>query len=495
MTLIAFEEWRPDLAPINAGSANALNVIRVQDGYEVIFSPEPIGFVTLEDYPKKLFVGVSSAGVKLPIVLCENASYRGTGNSLVMCAGSDIGPSEDWSYTQYGDFVYAVDGRNQLRKISIDANGEFQLVPVDNGLSARFIATVAQFVMLADIREFDGNDRYPFRLKWSGLQRPDRYENQPNAIQSDFQDIQDIGTIRGLTGGEFAIVLGSIGIARGDYVGPDIIFKFTTIETNVGCDIPNSVVRTGDQTFFWSNRGWRVTNGGVSQAIGVGKVDLWFRRTLDAEYINRFSSIVLANYPIVMWSFVSVFSVDKTPDTILAYNWEQESWTYGPIRAQILGTTVLPPVYTDDDNLPLSGYVPGESTTDDYDVLTDTDVNIYEQPAAMVDGSLCRLVQSGNIEAQLETREFAIDPNNVKRLGHFMPVVHSATDVIGKVKSRDTQTDEVYRIRDNLKRERSGRISCRSNARFFTIGLRLSGPFKRALGVDAQAVEPVASKR
>jgi hypothetical protein len=412
----------------------------------------------------------------------QNCSSRATtlGWELLNASGY---PSLSWEVVQWGDVVYATNGINPLQKIKILDGGDFEQLDVPNGLSGRFMCYVAGFLMIADVREFMANTRYPYQCRWSGFQRPERWELDAS-IQADLQEVADIGQFRGLTGGEFALLLGDNGFARADYVGPDIIFKFTTIETNVGCEIPQSVVRTGNMTFWWSQRGWRMSTGEVSTPIGLGQVDDWFRRTInnDPAFQSRMSTQVLYDQSIVMWSFMSVFSAGE-PDYVLAYNWITKAWTMGRFEIQILGNSIASSATTDDSNIPLPGYQP-TSTTDDFQQLTDDFTGDEPFLAAMLGNSLAVMSQNGTITSEIEIKETQFNPDGLSTLNKMIPIVHSADVVVMQIRSRDRQDKEVYRVYNNIKPEVSGIYSCRSKGRYHRVKLFLGGPFKKALGID-----------
>jgi len=96
------------------------------------------------------------------------------------------------------------------------------------------------------------------------------------ASQSDFQDIPDGGDIRGMTGGEFGLVLMEKSVVRMTYIGAPLFFQFDTLTRSLGCYEARSVVQYGAMTFFLSDDGFYVCDGQQVKPIGAERVDDWF---------------------------------------------------------------------------------------------------------------------------------------------------------------------------------------------------------------------------
>jgi hypothetical protein len=349
--------------------------------------------------------------------------------------------------------------------------------------------------MLIDIRENLGSNRYPFRAQWSGLQRPERFDIDP-AISSDYQDVTDIGPLQNILGGEYGLILGANGTTRCDFVAGDAIFTFQTVETEVGCDIPNSAVRVGEVSIWHSRRGWRESKGGVSEPIGLGICDRYFRNRVDMAKIDRMSYTIFPEQNIVLYSYVSIYSVDGEPDEALAYNWTLKQFTPGKLRCAILGRTASLPVFSDDEFLPLPDFDPVTSMSDDFDVIMDSfSGSSRDDSSSIVDGTLAVLGYPAGNTIELETEEIELKPGWLSKLVRFRPVVNEVGGVLGKVRTRDIQTDSVkYRIRYNLKTEADGSFKCNEKGRYHTIGLVVTTPMKKGIGVDVIDVFPVGKR-
>lgn len=471
------------MAPMNADANNIVNAIFAADGYEMIVAPTKIGPVGYTGgIPLGLIVGISSTGVRMVIALGTNKTQRTLGNNWIDLNGS-IMTSESFAWASWGDNVYVSNGINMMHRINLIEGGDFQQIAMPNGLAFKYMATVGDFLVGADCREFGGSDRYPFRVQWSGLQRPEIF-GKDAAIQADYQDVNNIGQFRGITSGEYGLLLGSSGASRMDYVGPDLIFSFTPLEREVGCDIPNSIIRVDDINIWHSSRGWRLSTGGPSIPIGEDMIDKWFTGVFDVNKAHRMSRIVLHNKNIAVWSFVSKFSETGGPDYVLTYNWVQKAWTYGMYYVDILGESIIASASTDDPVIPLPGWTI-DSKTDDFAIPTDGWDDLTSFSAAIQDGTLCRMDQSNpNIVAKFETREFELNPGFLTTLSKVMPLIHSASNVLTTVYARKNTQDTNYRIKANLRRQLSGLVSVNMKDRYHKIGLTVTGPFNKGIGVD-----------
>jgi hypothetical protein len=204
------------------------------------------------------------------------------------------------------------------------------------------------------------------------------------------------------------------------------------------------------------------------------------------DKINRFSCTIFPDEDVVIYSYVSRFSIDGEPDEALAYNWRLGRWTPGKMRVGILGRSASLPIFTDDPVLPLPGFVPGVSVTDDYAQATDSfTFRRNDYIAAIVDGALAALSYPTNQTIQLETEELEISPGYMGKLVRFRPIVDNIGNVLGKVKTRNAQTtDTIYRVRSGLRREVDGSYKCGEKGRYHTIGLDIITPMRKAIGVD-----------
>lgn len=484
MTLIRFPEWRPDIAPLDGGGLTVVNALPKSDGYCAAYGPSVINPGVLTDRPLLLVAAKSSDGTTTPLAFCANKTYRASLSGWNVCDGSVLN-STSWDAVAWGDSLYCVNGGPApLQKVNLLSGAGFTPVDTPNGLTGRSIAVIADFLAIFYIVELNGARVWPYRGQWSGIQRPESFA--PSKVtQADYQDFQDIGQIRRGTGGEFGLVLGSNGLARMDYIGPPDIFRISTLENNIGCDIPQTVIRSGDKVIWWSRVGWRISSGGPSSAIGNDVCDRWFRERLRTAGVGRISTTVLPNEEIAVISFPSTNSNSDDPDEILYYDFATNKFSPGKWQepVQCIGRSVQASPLTDDDlqppdNMPSSGML-----TDDYQILTDGFGDNEDFPAAIVGGKLARLDKGANV-AILRTPEVRLGQSGQKTtLLRFEAMVHGAQAAEATVYARDTQADPVYRSVSGLQ-PLKGRYKTRVKAHYHAIELKQLGDFERAIGVD-----------
>jgi hypothetical protein len=388
--------------------------------------------------------------------------------------------SQPWSVAQYGALLYAVNGVDPIQRLSIESGTVEDVpdLPLLN-LTAKSIAVVREFVVIGDVFWNDGVSREPQLVRWSGIRRPESWARDASGTQADQAFMSDIGNVQAVVGGAFGLILGTEGLKRMDYQGPPIPFRFETLETDIGCELSRSVVKVGDKVFWWSRRGWRMSTGGPSEPIGVGKVDNFFRRRMNfGSPPGRLSALALPDQPVVLWAYVSVDSPDDWADEVLAYNYERGWWTRGRFHCQVLGTAGQPSPVTDDP-----ATWPTEFT-DEYDGLTDGINAVRLFPAAMARGYLCGLQTDYTTPGEFVTTEREITPGRTTRVTRVLPLVHAAPYCDVEVLSRDTQKDDQVRTRGPFGASKlSGTVPCLATGRYMRFHLITPG-YQRAQGVQ-----------
>jgi hypothetical protein len=144
----------------------------------------------------------------------------------------------------------------------------------------KYVAAVGDHLVVANVNH---SSYESFTVCFSHFNNPQSFSAGDIGNQSDFQNLTDTpGPITGLLGGEYGLVFKRNSIYRMSYVGPDVIFRFDLISDNIGTPYNNSIVKVGDNVYFYSESGFYVMpGGGPPQKISDGKVTKFLT---DAEF-------------------------------------------------------------------------------------------------------------------------------------------------------------------------------------------------------------------
>ena len=481
--ILPFDEWKPDLSPLSQGMEQCLNVLPAADGF--VPAPVPVfrGPGGLRGLASCVLVVTSGDGVTVPLAFTVVGPHRATATDWIDVSRLDDDyetPLEAWSATQYGDAVFAVNGIDPVGILELGSTNFRDIVDAPFGLSANYLAVVGDFLVLASTTAADANERQHARVWWSGRGRPERF-TPDLATQAGFVDRPGIGRIRGITGGEFGLILGEEGLDRMDYAGPPAVFQFRTLETDIGCELSRSVVQAGVRTAWWSRRGWRMSTGGPSEPIGLGKVDEFTRARLDMDRGHLMTSTALLRQGVFIWAFVSRDNTTGRPDEALCYSWDFQRWTRVQMAVDCLGRLAVPSLFTDDAGL-AQIYGP---TTDDSTLLTDSAAGARPFAAAVTNGSLYVLQPRPGLACQLTTTEAALNPGGRALLSRVRPLVHGAPDDMWLyTEARDDQRSEAVRRKGPLQPERDGSFSTHAIGRYHRLRLHVRAPWSKAQGIE-----------
>lgn len=199
-------------------------------------------------------------------------------NRPVVWAASDDGLSGPDFYRIAGSDTSAVGNRNRFCSFgnqviavseSVGTQDPVWMIDFDDGTpawaalitsteqpAAAFCAVVRNQLVLANINNTGGSVADgPDFVWWSALNDASDFDPS-QTTQCDFQKIVDIpGPITGLVGGDYGLIFKSRGIVRMDYVGAPAIYSLDTISSTIGCIEPESIVKVGDDVYFWSASG------------------------------------------------------------------------------------------------------------------------------------------------------------------------------------------------------------------------------------------------
>lgn len=304
-----FGAYEPDKPPyLQDGLTDMANAYAGANGYRPVGQFESFT-VALPDAFKggTAFVSSDSSGALL----------AGTGTGLYRYSGSSwnalvtgLTVAERWNFTQFGDLAIAVNG-GTTRKVDLIAN---TIANVPGAPTAVCVATVRDFVVYG---QANGNAAM---VQWSGFGNQD--DNTPGVNQAGFQPMLTGGYVMGIAGGEYGVIVQRSRVVRMTYTGDaDVPFQFDEISANIGAISRGSVIQSGRQVFFYSDRGFMSCDGNAVKPIGFERVDETFRKLYPRSIVDQMYAAIDPRRNIVAWM------MPGNPGLTLMYDWALDRWS------------------------------------------------------------------------------------------------------------------------------------------------------------------------
>jgi len=480
--VINFGEWLPDQPDLmSSGVTVATNVLPAAVGYRSMNSFVPYsnaasgtirGIFAAKDKSNntRLFAGDDTE-------LYLHSSSTNNLDAIGKVAGYDLTGAERWRFVQFGDDVIAAGGiGEELQVFTLGTSSTFADLS-GTPPKADCIATVRDFVFTANID--DGSGRQPYRVRWSGFNDATSWTAGTN--QSDYQDLPDSGSISGLVGGEFAIILCEKAIYRATYSGLPLVFQFDKVVQNRGCNFPNSVCNSGSLTFFLANDGFYAFDGQSLTPIGSEKVNDFFLGDFDSNFADRMSASVDPLNEVAMWSYTSTQSPTGQPDKIIMYNYVLNKWSIAEIEADYLAP-IFSAGYTVDDLDNLS------ATVDGLEIQLDN--RFYKGGQYFFGGAYGNKIYAFSgaaLAGTIETAEAPVSMGKHSIITRVYPYYEDGSVTIA-IGTRNTQGDTVT-FTGAGSENNEGFVPFRSQGRYHRARMTISGGWKKAIGIDIEARE------
>lgn len=324
-TTIEFGEWMPDQAGITGTIQEAYNVIPQAIGYGAL--PELVEFSGSASENLTNVFATKYGGTTTIFAAGTTKLFKFDSTDLSLDDVSKSGgytTADRFYFTQFGQKLIAANGNSKLQVW--DLGGSTAFADLDSAApTAKFVTVIRDFVVAAN------TSSAPSTVYWSDIN--DETDWTPsNTSQADSQIIPDGGDIRGITGGEFGLVLLEKAISRMSYVGAPLFFQFDTIAKNIGCYESNSIAQFGNLTFFLADDGFYVCDGQTVVPIGAEKIDRFFFTNVDQSKLNEMSATVDTVKKLVIWQFTDIFARKR----LIIYNWQAEKWSEGETTSDYL---------------------------------------------------------------------------------------------------------------------------------------------------------------
>ena len=463
---INFNEWLPDQPNIIDGLSDAKNVVPAQVGYRPIQS--------IDDYSNSASENMNNITVGY---YNETTSIFGGGATKLFKYNSTTSNMDDvskvggysgsnrWQFIQFGQSLLAANGTERIQKWTLESSSAFADLAA-NAPTAKYIAAVRDFVVGANLSSTETN-----KVQWSDINNSGSWTSG-GASQADYQIIPT-GDITGISGGEFGIIFTKRSLHRMTYIGSPLFWQFDLISDNIGCTIPNSIARYGNNSFFYSEDGFYMTDGSQAIPIGAEKIDKYFKNNADASSFNTLSCAIDPIAKIVVWCYKNTSGSQE----LLIYNWNVNRWSRAETIANYVSDIATPSVT-------LEGLDSISASIDALGASLDSSLWVGGQYLfAGINDAKIATFSGANKTGELITNDIELGLNSVVTLAR--PTVYNGSANIS-VASRKNLDDGIV-FSSSVTADDEGRCGLRSAGRYHRIKLIPTGAnWKNVVNVNLE---------
>jgi hypothetical protein len=340
MPLNQWGPWTPDVSDYEGGGVkNISNVLPRGDGYgpfpsfsaytAALSGPCRGGFYALKSDGTVL----TFAGTATKLYQLNNTNFTWTDVSLGGGTYSALTSTANWQFAQFGSLVFATQANAPLQVFDLSSATAFSNA-LGSPPQAAYISVVGRFLVLSGLLST------PYRIQWSGLNSVNASASWTSGINSsDFQDFPDGGIVRGVAGGDQSgIIFQDQAIRSMAYVaGSPIIFQITKLTSDKGLYAPYSIIRAGENIFFFANQGFhKIPPGGVPEQIGRERIDKTFLGNLDNGNLQLFIGAADPRSSRIYWAYKSNAGSAGNFDTLLGYDFVLDRFFQLSVSGQYL---------------------------------------------------------------------------------------------------------------------------------------------------------------
>lgn len=475
---ITFGEWLPDQPSVTGALVKAENVYSRAVGYGAIPSAADYSGAASENL-NNVVAGRNPDGTVTIFAGSTTNLYKldSTDFSLDDVSGSTYATPATgrWRFTQFGNRLIGANGYNKLQGWLLGTSTAWADLAAD-APKAKFVTVVRDFVVSANI--YDATTPLPFRVKWSALNDETSWTDSATT-QSDYQEIPDGGTVVGITGGEFGLILMDRSIYRMSYVGSPLVFQFDNITRNLGCYEANSVIQYQGTTFFLSDDGFYACDGQQVFSIGGEKVDRYFFADVDESYLYNMSAAVDPFRKLVFWAYPAKGNGGNV-NKLIIYNFQTKKWSSGTTDIDRIASSSTP-------SISLEGL---DTVSGSLDALgTSLDSRLWVGGKLMLAGVRDTKIitfTGANSTATIQTGELSAE-NRKTAVTLVEPIVDNGSASVA-IASRDLLSSQVT-FGSSVAADSENRVSLRSMGRFHRLSVTPTGDnWTSAVGVDVEIV-------
>ena len=488
---LPFGEWLPDQPDhLNPGATVATNVYHAQSSYKPVkglvaysgtstVTQNAKGAGSFRDNTNTVFTFI---GTKDNIYKLTSGTFASVKGSLTISGGD----TDFFTFTQFGQYVIASNGVNPPMYYLMCTSTNF--ATLQSLASASGSGTVpVKFKTSGVIRDFlvTGNiENAKNRVAWSGINDISTWE--AGVSSSDTQDLPGSGgQVVAITSGEVGYVFREDQIIRMDFVGGNVVFRFSVISPNRGAVYGQTVCQDNRQVFFYASDGFFQINGDQILPIGAEKVNRFFDGDLNKAYTDRITAAVDPFNTLAIWLYPSKDNPNTTGicDKLLIYNYITQKWSVAKVKAsQIFKQFVV------------------ANTVELMDIISENleDINISLDTAYWTTGHLylgaidenfkAAIFSGKTLEAELETKEQEIFPGLRANVTGIRPIVDAIANLT--IKTRDRLADNVTTSTSSSMND-TGINPVRQSGRYFRANVKIPA---ETIWTNAQGIDLTASQ-
>ena len=386
------------------------------------------------------------------------------------------------TFTQFGQYVIASNGVDEPQYYLMGTSTVFENLSTiaNNGTPPIFKTSgvVRDFLVTGNIVGAKN------RVAWSGINDIATWES--GVSSSDTQDLPGSGgQVVAITSGEVGYVFREDQIIRLDFVGGNVVFRFSVLSENRGAVYGQTVCQDNRQVFFYASDGFFQINGDQILPIGAEKVNRFFDRDLNKAYTDRITAAVDPFNTLAIWLYPSKDNpnVSGVCDKLLIYNYVTQKWSVAKVKAsQIFKQFVVA------NTVELMDII--SENLDDINISLDTRFwetgHLY---LGAVDENFKAAIFSGKtLEAELETKETELFPGLRANVTGVRPIVDASANVT--IKTRDRLVDSVT-TSTSSSMNNTGINPVRQSGRYFRANVKIPA---QSIWTDAQGIDLTASQ-
>jgi hypothetical protein len=472
---VNFTDWLPDQPGVIGVLTNAKNVFPKQVGYGPVPQEEDYSGAASENLNSAV-AGKTVAGAVRVFAGGSTKLFLVDSNDLSLSdiSGTTYSATKNWKFTQFGNLVLAANGAQPIQAADLSTTTiSFQNVEA-SAPTAKYLTVIRDFVVTANQPASN-----PSRVQWSGINDPTTWSSSA-VTQSDFQDIPDGGEIRGITGGEYGLVLLERSIVRMSYVGTPLVFQFDNIARNLGCYEGQSVIQWQGTTYWLSDDGFYSYNGQQIEPIGAEKVNRYFWATMEESRLDEMSAAVDPFRNLVIWGYGS----NDNTYRLLIYHWITKRWSYAETNVNRIADFSSP-------SFTLEALDTISTNLDLIPVSLDSRLWLGGK---MIFGGVRgdKLVSFGG-----QSKEATIETSDLETDGRFSmitlakPVVDGGLASVGVASRNNLSVTPVFSNQSQADSE--NRVGLRSLGRYHRLRVIPSGLWRTAIAVDIE-IQPAGMR-